>query len=91
MLTELPPELLHEPSEALFAGPDGTELLRELVEGVHGVLTPAGALALELSPEQAPRVAGWCRARGLHNVSERRDLSGRVRVVAAAHRAEGGA
>ncbi len=88
---ELPPELLHEPSEALFAGPDGTELLRELVEGVSGVLAPAGALALELSPEQAPRVADWCRARGLHNVSERRDLSGRVRVVAAAHRVEGGA
>ncbi|MDJ0849024.1 MAG: peptide chain release factor N(5)-glutamine methyltransferase [Myxococcota bacterium] len=88
---DLPPELLHEPPGALFAGPDGTSVLRELVEGVHRVLAPGGALALELSPEQAPRVADWCRAQGLHNVSERRDLAGRVRVVAAAHRAEGGA
>ncbi len=87
---ELPPELLHEPPGALFGGPDGTEVLREIVGGVRRVLAPGGALALELSPEQAPRVADWCRAQGLHNVSERRDLAGRVRVVVAAHRAEGG-
>jgi release factor glutamine methyltransferase len=80
----LPPELPHEPPEALFAGPDGTDVLRPLVAGVGEVLAPGGALAVELSPEQAPRVADWCREQGLLDVTERRDLAGRVRVVTAA-------
>jgi release factor glutamine methyltransferase len=80
---ELPPELGHEPPQALFAGPDGTEVLAALVRGVRAVLAPGGALALEVAPEQAPRVAGWCREQGLLDVTTRRDLAGRERVVLA--------
>jgi release factor glutamine methyltransferase len=79
----LEPELAHEPPEALFAGPDGLGVLRPLVCGVGAVLAPGGGVALELSPEQAPRVAGWCRDAGLLDVAVRRDLGGRLRVVTA--------
>jgi release factor glutamine methyltransferase len=77
----LPPELDHEPPQALFAGPDGLDVLRPLAQGVGTVLAPGAGVALELSPEQAPRVAGWCREAGLLDVTVRRDLAGRPRVV----------
>jgi release factor glutamine methyltransferase len=79
----LPPELAHEPERALFAGPDGLGVLREIVTHVAGALAPGGGMALELAPEQAPRVAGWCREAGLLDVVTHRDLAGRPRVVAA--------
>jgi release factor glutamine methyltransferase len=79
----LPPELAHEPAVALFAGPDGLRVLEELVRGAPEHLVPGGALALELGPEQAARVAGWCREVGLLDVRTHRDLAGRPRVVAA--------
>jgi release factor glutamine methyltransferase len=79
----LPPELAHEPEEALFAGPDGLRVLRRLVDGAAGALAAGGGLALELAPEQASRVAGWCREAGLLDVRTLRDLAGRPRVVAA--------
>ena len=79
----LPPELAHEPEQALFAGPDGLRLLRSLVSGASAHLAPGGGLALELAPEQAAAVAGWCREAGLLEVRTLRDLAGRARVVAA--------
>jgi release factor glutamine methyltransferase len=79
----LPPELAHEPSEALFAGADGLDVLRELACGAGPLLTPGGCLALELAPEQAETVASWCREAGLLDVTLHRDLAGRLRVVTA--------
>jgi release factor glutamine methyltransferase len=79
----LPPELCHEPAEALFAGSHGLDLLRELVRGVSAVLAPGGGLAFEHAPEQASRLAGWCREAGLLEVAARRDLAGQPRVVIA--------
>jgi len=79
----LPPELAHEPEQALFAGPDGLRVLRQLTSGVAGVLAPGGGFALELAPEQAPVVAGWCRDAGLLDVRTLRDLAGLPRVVVA--------
>ena len=87
----LPPELRHEPEAALFGGPDGTDVLRALVHAAPGFLAPGGSLAVELSPEQAPRVAGWCQDVGLLEVRRRRDLAGRVRVLTAGVPPEGGA
>lgn len=80
---ELPPELAHEPEQALFAGPDGLDVLRPLARGAAAALAPGGGLALELAPEQASVVAGWCREAGLLDVRTLRDLAGRPRVVTA--------
>jgi release factor glutamine methyltransferase len=75
------PELAHEPPQALFAGEQGLALLRALAQGVADHLLPGGGAAFELSPEQAERVAGWCREAGLLDVAPHRDLARRVRVV----------
>jgi release factor glutamine methyltransferase len=79
----LAPELAHEPPHALFAGPDGLAVLRELAAGAASVLAPGGALALEIAPAQAPAVAGLCLAAGLVEVALHRDLAARPRVVSA--------
>jgi release factor glutamine methyltransferase len=81
--SSLPPELAHEPEAALFAGPDGLRVLRQLTAGVSSVLAAGGGFAVELAPEQAPTVADWCRDAGLLDVRTLRDLAGRPRVLAA--------
>jgi len=81
--SELAPELAHEPDVALFAGPDGLAILRELVEGCTDFLAPDGGFALELAPEQAPTVAHWLSEAGLGDVITHRDLAQRPRVVSA--------
>jgi len=83
MRSELAPELAHEPPEALFAGPEGLDVLRRLVSAVGARLAPGGAFAVELSPEQAETTVGWCREAGLLDVTLHRDLAGRPRVVSA--------
>lgn len=80
---ELPPELAHEPELALFAGRDGLDVLRALAGGVDEVLAPKGAVAFELSPEQATAVEDLLRAAGFTDVRCHRDLAQRKRVVAA--------
>lgn len=77
----LEPELAHEPAQALFAGPRGTELLRRLVAEAPTHLAPGGALALEIAPAQAGDVRQWLVERGFEGGRVRRDLSGRPRVV----------
>ena len=79
----LPPELDHEPEQALFSGEDGTTMLAELVESAPALLVPGGGIALELAPEQADSVSDWCRDAGFDEVRTHRDLGRRVRVVSA--------
>jgi release factor glutamine methyltransferase len=80
---ELPPELAHEPEEALFGGEDGTAVLAQLIAQVGAMLVPGGGVAVELAPEQAPRVVEWCREAGLSDAKTYRDLNRQIRVVAA--------
>jgi release factor glutamine methyltransferase len=80
---ELPPELAHEPEEALFGGEDGTAVLAALIARGGAMLVPGGWLAVELAPEQAPRVVDWCREAGLAEVKTYRDLNQHLRVVSA--------
>jgi release factor glutamine methyltransferase len=92
----LAPELGHEPPQALFAGPEGSELLDALVAGITDVLATSAGFAVELAPSQAERVARALREVGLSDVSVANDLAGRARVVsgraaAGAPCAEGGA
>jgi len=81
--SQLAPELAHEPDVALFAGPDGLAILRELVAGCAAFLAPEGGFALELAPEQAPSVAHWLREAGWGDVVTQRDFAQRPRVVSA--------
>ena len=75
----LAPEITrHEPALGLFAGPDGLEVIRELV--------PAAAertawLALEVGAGQADAVEELMRDVGFAHVERRRDLAGIERVL----------
>ena len=71
----LPPDVLHEPREALYAGPDGLEVIRRLVRAAEGV----PFMALEVGAGQAPAVAELLAA--WPHVELIRDLAGHERVV----------
>lgn len=82
---ELAPEVVDwEPSEALFAGPDGLAALQAIVRGAGDVLRPGGLLALEVGAGQATPVAALLReCGGYTEVQVRRDLAGKERIVTA--------
>lgn len=79
----LPPELAHEPEMALFAGPDGLDVIRRLVAEAGDHLSSGGWLGIELSPEQADEVEGLLTEAGFTDVERRFDLASRARVVGA--------
>ena len=73
-----------EPAEALFAGPDGLEVLEALIAGAADHLRPEGLFAVEVGLGQAERVADLIRREGrLDEPRVRRDLAGRPRIVSA--------
>ncbi len=77
---ELPPEIAqHEPPGALFAGADGLDVIRRLVERAATATT----LAVEVGAGQADAVARLAREVGFTTVATRPDLAGIDRVVVA--------
>ena len=76
----LAPEIVrHEPETAVFAGPDGLEVVRRLV--AQAAATPARFVALEVGEGQAPGVEELLRRAGFADTERRRDLAGIERVV----------
>jgi release factor glutamine methyltransferase len=75
---ELPPEVArYEPPEALFAGPDGLDVIRRLVPAVVGTRL----VALEVGFDQARAVEELARGAGFSTVEVLHDLAGHERVV----------
>lgn len=81
----LEPEVLEwEPEGALFAGPDGLDVIRRIVAGAPARLRDGGLLALEIGAGQAGAVEGLLEGtEGWNSVTVRADLTGRERVVLA--------
>ncbi|HUF76887.1 MAG TPA: peptide chain release factor N(5)-glutamine methyltransferase [Longimicrobiales bacterium] len=81
----LEPEVVAwEPGTALFAGPDGLEVVRRLVAGAPAALKDGGLFALEVGDGQAGAVEGLLQgAGGWEGVTVRADLTGRERIVLA--------
>ena len=81
---QLSAEVLQEPGEALFAGPDGLAVLRALVAQAPRVLVPDGALILEHGVGQGAAVRDMVLATsGLGPPGTHRDLAGLERVTTA--------
>jgi release factor glutamine methyltransferase len=73
-----------EPESALFAGPDGLDVIRAIVAQAPAHLEASGLLALEVGADQAAAVSELCATRGgYHSIRIRKDLAGRERVVLA--------
>jgi len=77
----LAPEVRREPRLALDGGSDGLEAYRRLVPEACRVMTPGGAVVLEVGAGQAPIVAALLTRAGLGTVGRHADLAGIERVV----------
>jgi release factor glutamine methyltransferase len=76
---KLAPEITeHEPHEALFAGPDGLDVVRRLIPAAAA---RAPFVALEIGAGQAQAVSDLLRAHGMTDVAAHRDLAGHERVI----------
>lgn len=83
-LDSLDPEVrLHDPPAALAAGPDGYELVTELLELAPRWLRPGGWVVLEIAHGRGDDAAERARAIGMREVEVHPDLSGRERVLVA--------
>lgn len=78
---ELAPEIaLYEPAGALYGGPDGLTLIRQLVNQLGDI----PGVALEVGAGQAAAVFELLRQAGFEAVGRLRDLAGHERVVVGA-------
>ena len=68
--------LAHEPLQALTAGADGLDDIRQIIEQAPSHLLPGGWLLLEHGYDQADRVRGLLLQRGFSQVQSRLDLAG---------------
>lgn len=89
--SEGPPELAFEPEAALAAGEDGLAVLRPLAEQAGSVVSPGGAIVLEIGPGQEGPVSGFLTEAGFEKIEVLRDLARRPRVVTGNWPAAGGA
>jgi len=84
---QLPPEVAHDPDEALFAGPDGLDLMPALVTLAGRLLRPGGLFAVEHAEDQAPALHRLLVAAGCwEQPAARPDLTGRPRFSTAVRR-----
>jgi release factor glutamine methyltransferase len=72
----------HEPREALYAGPEGLDVIARLLDGAPSRLAPTGTLLVEIGEDQAAAALDLARAR-FERVEVRRDLAGLPRVLEA--------
>jgi release factor glutamine methyltransferase len=84
-VADLPREVVDwEPRRALVSGPTGLEALEQLVDRAREWLDPVlGVLAVELAPHQAEAMRARAIGAGFREVSIRKDLAGRERVLVA--------
>ena len=75
----------YEPALALFSGPDGLSIIREIVAGCAALIRPGGLVALEIGIHQSGAVrALWREHAPDWNVEVVQDLAGIDRIILAA-------
>jgi release factor glutamine methyltransferase len=81
----------HEPASALYAGPDGLDVVRRLIADGARVLRPGGRLILEIGAGQAEAVAAAAAAHRVWQTTRfHHDLQGIARVAVLARTAANG-
>ena len=76
-------EVLHDPEVALFAGPNGDEIVRRLIERAPSHLNPGGLLALEIGINQSEGLTKFLRQKNYHDIEAKKDYSGISRFLLA--------
>jgi len=83
--SRLPPEIRdYEPHQALDGGPDGLAAIRRIIKEAPALLSPAGALIMEIGADQAESVSALVKdSQHYKSYQIIRDLSGLHRVLLA--------
>ena len=71
----------HDPAQALWAGPDGLDVIRAVVPRASTLLRPGGTLVVEHADEQGQSVPELFRRAGFVRVTDHPDLAGRPRYT----------
>jgi release factor glutamine methyltransferase len=74
-------EVLHDPEAALFAGPSGDELVRELIAHAPSRLRPGGILALEIGIGQSEALMSALAEKNYRDIWTENDYSGVIRFL----------
>jgi release factor glutamine methyltransferase len=74
-------EVLHDPEVAVFGGPYGDELMRELISAAPDRLRPGGLLALEIGTGQADNLSVLLAEKNYHDITSIRDYCGVTRFL----------
>ncbi|HEY2341846.1 MAG TPA: peptide chain release factor N(5)-glutamine methyltransferase [Chthoniobacteraceae bacterium] len=82
---QLAPELQHDPPIALYGGPTGDELIRELIDAAPPHLQPGGLLALEIGRDQHATLCAFLATKNYHDICSRKDYAGNPRFLFARH------
>jgi len=79
---DLPPNVVkYEPALALFAGPDGLNLIRRILAQAKDRLVPGAPIVIEIGDTQGDAVKQLACEDGYEKVEILKDLSGRDRVL----------
>ncbi|MGI8889917.1 MAG: peptide chain release factor N(5)-glutamine methyltransferase [Chthoniobacterales bacterium] len=82
---KLAPEVQHDPAVALYGGPQGDELIRELITRAPFHLEASGMLALEIGHDQADELSAFLAAQNYHDITVKKDYAGTSRFLFAKH------
>ena len=74
-------EVLHDPKAALFAGPQGDELVREIIAQAPRHLRPGGLLALEIGMGQSEALLSALAEKNYRDIYFKTDYSGVTRFL----------
>jgi len=74
-------EVLHDPEIALFAGPLGDELVRELINQAPARLRPGGMLSLEIGLDQSQGLLSAMAEKNYRDICSKNDYNGLTRFI----------
>jgi release factor glutamine methyltransferase len=79
-------KLQHEPQQALAAGSDGLDAIRQIARDAVGVMNPDGKILFEHGESQADAIAAILEAAGWSDIVNTKDLAGLPRVTTASRK-----
>lgn len=73
---QMSPEVLHDPALALFAGPEGMDLIERFCAAAPAFLRSEGSVAMEIGYDQAAKTSALLESAGFTAIRTEKDISG---------------